>query len=75
MNILFESKSFDKIEMTDNELENNEILIEVLDYNDFGANILIGLYSIGLSTLFKSVNHEFFMNWLPLMHPELDLEP
>jgi hypothetical protein len=67
--------SFDKLELNNNELENNEILLEVLDFNEFGANLLIGLYSIGLSTLFRNVNSEIFNTWLPLIHPEKGLEP
>lgn len=55
--------------MTDIEFENFEILLEAYDYNDFSTNKLIGLYSIGMSTLYRSPKHEFFNHWVPLNHP------
>ena len=36
-----------QLELTENELESFEILIEVLDFNAFSSNKLIGSYSIG----------------------------
>lgn len=61
--------------MNEIEFENFEIKIEVYDLNEFKQNILIGLHSIGLSTLYRNPNHEIFNSWLPLFHPKEDLKP
>ena len=51
-------------------MEKFEILIEVLDLSSFLGNTLIGSFSIGLATLYKSMNHEFYNTWLTLSIPE-----
>lgn len=33
------------------------------------------LYSLGLSTLYRNMDHEFYKKWLPLMHPDHGSEP
>jgi hypothetical protein len=52
-------------------LETFELIIEVYDYNALMSNVLIGQYSIGLSTLYRSLNHELHRVWLALQNPEL----
>jgi hypothetical protein len=42
------------------ELELFEMIIEVYSQSGFKGNTLIGEYSIGLSTLFRSPNHELY---------------
>ena len=46
-----------------------------MDYNEFLPNELIGMYSIGLSTLYRNSNHEYYRNWISLIHPDKGLEP
>lgn len=41
-----------------------------MDMNDFHANKIIGSFSIGLSTLYKSMDHQFHNQWLPLSNPK-----
>lgn len=41
----------------------------MLSLSSFFANTLIGTFSIGLATLYKSMNHEFYMKWLTLTDP------
>ena len=38
-------------------------------------NDLIGSYSIGLSTLHRNNNHEFFNMWITLLHSDFGSEP
>lgn len=52
--------------MNQYELETFEIIVEAYDHNAVYANELIGSYSIGLSTLQRSLNHEFYKSWLTL---------
>jgi len=56
------------------ELETFEIIVEVYDYNAVKTNQLIGLHSIGLSTLHRNLNHEFYKVWLTLFNPEMPAE-
>jgi hypothetical protein len=72
--------SFADLKFTKDEFENGELVLEVWDSsgNWFGDNKagylggwiygekLIGEYSIGLSTLFRSPNHELYRKWLRL---------
>jgi len=51
-----------------------EIILDVMDYNMGGFNALIGSHSVGLATLYRSMNHEFFNKWVPLMHPDMGSE-
>ena len=55
--------------MNQYELETFELIIEVYDYNALFANELIGMYSIGLSTLYRNLGHEFYKVWLALRDP------
>jgi len=70
-----QSFTFAGIELTDHELQTFELSVDVIDYNNFTANELIGSYSIGLSTLHRNSNHEFFNTWLTLMNVEKGSEP
>jgi hypothetical protein len=56
--------------MNDYELETFEMIIELYDHNQFFLNQLIGQYSIGLSTLHRALNHEFYKTWVGCFHPE-----
>jgi Ca2+-dependent lipid-binding protein len=58
-----QSFTFSELFLSSVELQTYELTVEVIDYNSFYGNVLIGSYSIGLSTLHKSKNHEFFNNW------------
>ena len=61
--------------LTNVELETFEMKVEVYNWNAFLSNDLIGGYSIGLSTLHRNNNHEFFNEWITLLHPEEGSEP
>jgi hypothetical protein len=63
------------LNLTSVELQSFELSLDVIDYNNFTSNQLIGSYSIGLSTLHKSSNHEFFNVWLTLLDVEKGSEP
>lgn len=56
--------------MNDFELETFEIIMELYDHNAVFQNELIGVYSIGLSTLHRSLNHEFYRQWVGVFNPE-----
>lgn len=56
--------------MNDFELETYELIIELYDHNPIRQNELIGQYSIGLSTLHRSLNHEFYREWVGVFHPD-----
>jgi len=56
--------------MNQYELETLELNIECYDHNALLANELIGKYSIGLSTLYRNLNHEFYKVWVGLFHEE-----
>lgn len=58
--------------LSDQELDKFEILIEVMNLSSFVGNSLIGSASIGLATLYKSMNHEFYQTWLHLTIPNDD---
>ena len=45
------------------------MIIELYDHNPIFMNELIGQYSIGLSTLYRSLNHEFYKVWISVFHP------
>lgn len=57
--------------MNQYELESFELIIEVYDHNTIVSNELIGFASIGLSTLYRHLNHEFHRVWLALTNPEV----
>lgn len=56
--------------MNEYELETFEINLELYDHNALLANELIGQYSIGLSTLHRNLNHEFYKVWVGLFDRE-----
>ena len=56
--------------MNQYELETFELILEVYDYNPLMPNELIGFYSIGLSTMHRNLNHEFYKTWLTLFNPK-----
>lgn len=70
-----QSFTFANLMMTDIELESFELIIEVVHYNSFFNNVNIGRHAIGLSTLHRNANHEFFNVWLTLLHEESGSEP
>ena len=55
--------------MNQYELETFEMNIELFDHNDLLADELIGIYSIGLSTLYRHTSHEFYKRWISLFNP------
>ena len=63
-----QSLIFEGIKMNQFELETFEMNIELYDHNAILANELIGQYSIGLSTLQRALNHEFYKVWLGMFH-------
>ena len=48
------------------EFEQFEIKIECFDLKQFGSNQLVGIYSVGISTLYRNPGHEIFNKWLSL---------
>jgi hypothetical protein len=50
-------------------MEKFEILVEMLSLSSFFGNTAIGSFSIGLATLYKSMNHQFRNTWLTLTDP------
>ena len=52
------------------ELETFEMNLELYDHNALLANELIGQYSIGLSTLYRNLNHEFYKTWIGVWHKD-----
>ena len=69
-----QSFTFEGIKLTEQQLQTTDLLIEVYSKNNFFANDLIGLYSIGLSTLYKNANHEFYNMWVVLYNQDEDPE-
>lgn len=57
--------------MNQYELETFEIIVQVYDYNPVLSNEMIGMHSIGLSTLYRNLNHEFNRVWLTLFNPDI----
>lgn len=56
--------------MNQYELESFELILELYDHNPVFSNELIGQYSIGLSTLYRNLNHEFYKTWVGMLHPD-----
>ena len=52
------------------EMETFEMNIELYDHNDVFADEFIGTYSIGLSSLHRSTNHEYYKKWISLFNPK-----
>ena len=66
-----QSFTFPGVTMNQYELETFELILEVYDYNAVKTNELIGLSSIGLSTLYRNLNHEFYRVWIALYNPDI----
>lgn len=69
-----QSFTFNELKMNQGELETFELIFQLCDYNDFASNQIIGVYSMGLSTIYRHANHEFHKVWLRLVDPN-DLNP
>lgn len=65
-----QSITFAGLMMNQYELETFELNLEVYDHNAVLANELIGQYSIGLSTLYTNLNHEFYKHWVGVFNRE-----
>lgn len=46
------------------------MIVEVYDKNSVYADELIGGFSVGLSTMHRNLNHEFYNQWVQLYHKE-----
>ena len=64
-----QSITFTGIHMNKYELETFELILELYDHNPIFQNELIGQYSVGLSTLYRNLNHEFYKQWVGVFHP------
>jgi hypothetical protein len=62
--------SFTDQRMNRYELEQFELIFEVYDHHEWSSHELIGLHKIGLSTLYRSPNHQLNNKWLPLTHQD-----
>ena len=69
-----QSFTFEGLKMTEQDLQTTDLVIEVHSKNNFLKNDLIGLYSLGLSTLYKNANHEFYNMWVVLYNQDEDPE-
>jgi hypothetical protein len=65
-----QSFSFVGLKMNSQQFQTAELSFNVYSKNNFMGNSLIGRYSIGLSTLYKNANHEFYNVWLTLSSPD-----
>lgn len=65
-----QSFTFPDLKLNRYELENLELIFEAYDQNRIFANELIGSHSIGLSTMYRHGNHEFYRVWLRLYKPD-----
>ena len=62
--------TFSGISMNQYELETFEMNIDLYDHNALLTNELIGSYSIGLSTLYRNTNHEFYKKWVTIWNKD-----
>lgn len=69
-----QSFTFSNLMLSDQDFQTGELMVEMYSKNRFFGNSLIGSYSIGLSTLYKNANHEYFNVWLSLSNPEFPEE-
>ena len=65
-----QSLTFEGIMMNQYELETFEIVIELYDHNAILANELVGQFTVGLSTLYRHTNHEFYKVWVGMFKKE-----
>lgn len=70
-----QSFTFSNLNFTDSELESWELKIECMDFNMFMTNDLIGSFSVGLATLNRNSNHEFYNTWITLLHSDYGSTP
>jgi hypothetical protein len=54
------------------ELETFELIFQLVDHNEIQQNEVIGLYSVGLSSIYRHAKHEFHRIWLRLVNPNTD---
>lgn len=66
--------SFTNLMLSKVDLMKAELSFEVWSKNNFLGNSLIGTYAVGLFTLYRNANHEFYNCWLTLTSPELPNE-
>lgn len=69
-----QSFTFSGLLLNVSDLQASEITFELWSKNNYLGNDLIGIYSVGLHTLYRNANHEFFNCWLTLTSPENPLE-
>lgn len=69
-----QSFTFSNLLLSMNELQASELSFELWSKNNYMGNDLIGLYSIGLHTLYRNANHEFWNCWLTLNSPDSPTE-
>ena len=69
-----QSFTFEKVLLNKFEFETMELIFEVFDYNALLPNELIGQHSVGLSTMYRHLNHEFYRKWVPLFNVEENSE-
>ena len=67
--------TFRNLLMNEYELETWELLFEAYDRNTIFADALMGSCSIGLGTMYRHTNHEFFRCWLSMFNSEKPKEP
>ena len=65
-----QSFSFKGLFLNMNELQSSELTFELWSKNNYLGNDLIGVYSVGLHTLYRNAKHEFFSCWLTLTSDE-----
>eukprot|EP01022_Parablepharisma_sp_SALTPOND_P029649 TRINITY_DN742_c1_g1_i1.p2 TRINITY_DN742_c1_g1~~TRINITY_DN742_c1_g1_i1.p2 ORF type:complete len:1121 (-),score=124.91 TRINITY_DN742_c1_g1_i1:15245-18607(-) len=70
-----QSFTFRSLLMNEYELETWELLFEVYDRNTFLTDAFMGLCSIGLGTMYRHTQHEFFRCWLSIFNEEKPKEP
>ena len=65
-----QSFTFADLQMNQFEMESFELIFQMLDFNEYSRNVLIGAHSVGLSTMYRHANHEFHKIWLRLFDPD-----
>ena len=61
--------------MNNYELESFELILQLFNYHTVYENEIIGQYSIGLSTMYRNANHEYYRTWVQLVDPAVDGNP
>ena len=65
-----QSFTFPDLKLNKFELESLELNLEVYDQLSWWTNQMIGGYSIGLSTMYRSPNSDIYKKWLRLSLPD-----